>query len=220
MALFYHVQRRGPRLRVGKTYAFGPEANFFSRNLFAASQSVAVRGTGDMPLDAVVKDYLDPNGFRHYRNIKRANYTPDEKGLLGCAGSVLSQQAELARELAFELVRLESFADKPSRLRCVWLIPHDEELLKLWCATVGNGQCHAFEVDATGRFHTGGSKHLKPVCYSGEELREHARRYWSEPVNARAEQVEILCEGEINILRELKVAGAAESTWAKLKRLF
>jgi len=64
--LFYHVQRRGAHLKVGKSYTVGAEQNPNSRELFARSPSVEVRGVGNMALDSVVKDYLDPNGFRHY----------------------------------------------------------------------------------------------------------------------------------------------------------
>ena len=219
MPLYYHVQRRGARLKVGKSYAFGAEPNFYSRDLFAVSPSVHVRGVGDMPLDSVVKDCLDPNGFRHYRNVKQAHFAPDEKGLLACAGAMLNQQAMLLRELVFEQVRQEAFADKPSRQRCVWLIPHDEPLLAAWCATV-SGSFHAFEVEASGPVHVGASCNLKPVCFSGDQLRDHARRYWSEPVDMQTQQAEILCGGEIKILREIKMVGTDASAWAKFKRLF
>lgn len=132
---------------------------------------------------------------------------------------MLNHQAELLRELIFEQVRQEIFTEKPSRLRCIWLIPHDEPLLAAWRATI-NGSFHAFEVEADGQFHIGASCYLKPVCFSGDQLRDHARRYWSEPVDVQAQQAEILCVGEIKILREIKISGASEGTWAKIKRLF
>lgn len=221
MSLFHHVQRSGvPRFKSGKSYAFGEQQNFLARDLFAVDVSVPVRGVGELPVDEILRDYFDSAGFNHYRNVKRANYTADEKGLLACAAAVLNHQALLLRELIFEQVRQESFASKPSRLRCAWLIPHDEEILAHWCATAPNGQFRAYEIEASGRFHVGASKYLKPACLSAVVLRENARRFWSEPVNERAEPAEIMLAGEMTPVRELKMAGSTETTWAKLKRLF
>jgi Protein of unknown function (DUF2441) len=221
MPLHYHVQRNTvPRFKVGKTYTFGAEPNFFARDLFATDVSVPVSGVGDLPIDNILRDYFDPSGFNHYRNVKRANYTADDKGLLSCAAAVLKHQAMLLRELIFEQVRQESFADKPSRLRCSWLIPHDEQILAHWCASAPNGQFRAYEVEANGRFHIGASKYLNPACLGGAVLRENAWRFWSEPVNAHAEHSEILLCGELTPLREINMPGSTQTKWAKLKRLF
>lgn len=221
MKQFYHVQRSAvPRFKAGKTYTFGQAQNFFARDLFAVEVRVPVRGVSELPIDQILRDYFDPAGFNYYRNVKRANYTADEKGLLSCAAAVLNQQALLLRELIFEQVRQESFADKPSRLRCAWLIPHDEQILAHWCATAPHGQFRAYEVEATGTFHIGASKYLKPACLGASVLRENARRFWSEPVNERTEPAEILLAGEMTPVRELKMSGSNETTWAKLKRLF
>jgi len=220
-ALFYHVQRSAvPRFKVGKSYTFGEQQNFFARDLFAVDVSVPVRGVGELPVDEILRDYFDPSGFNHYRSVKRAGYTADEKGLLGCAAAVLRQQALLLRELIFEQVRQEAFPEKPSRLRCAWLIPHEEQILAHWCATAPAGQFRTYEVEATGRVHVGASKYLKPACLGAAVLRDHARRFWSEPVNERAEPAEIMLAGEMTPVRELKMAGSTETTWAKLKRLF
>jgi hypothetical protein len=94
MRLYFHVQRSGaPRFRVGKTYTFGQQQNFFARDLFAVDVNVPVRGVGELPIDDILRDYFDPSGFNHYRNVKRANYTADKKGLLSCATVVLNHQA-------------------------------------------------------------------------------------------------------------------------------
>lgn len=221
MPTFYHVQRSAvPRFKVGKAYTFGEQPNFFSRDLFAVDVSVPVRGVGELPFDEILRDYFDASGFNHYRSVKRANYTADEKGLLSCAAAVLNHQAMLLREFVFEQVRQEGLADKPSRLSCAWLIPHDEQILAHWCASAPNGQFRAYEVEATGTFHIGASKYLKPACLGGTVLRENARRFWSESVNERTEPAEILLAGEMTPVRELKLAGSSETTWAKLKRLF
>jgi hypothetical protein len=202
MPLFFHVQRSAvPRFKIGKAYAFGEQPNFFSRDLFSVDVSVPVRGVGELPFDEILRDYFDASGFNHYRNVKRANYSADEKGLLSCAAAVLNHQAMLLRELIFEQVRQEAFAEKPSRLRCAWLIPHDEQILAHWCASAPNGQFRAYEVEANGRFHIGASKYLKPACLGAAVLRENARRFWSEPVNERTEPAEILLAGEMTPVR-------------------
>ncbi len=213
------MQRHGTRLKVGKSYQFGPEPNFFSRELFARDPTVHVRGVGDMPADLVLRDYVDPQGFRHYRSLKHPHYDADERGLIACAAAVLDHQAELLRELVFEQVRQESFPEKPSRLRCMWLIPHDQELLARWCASINSESYRVFEVEAEGRVHVGANKYLRVQCLSGNVLRENARRFWS-PLANGGDQVEILCEGEIRIVNELKMGAENGGVWGKLKRLF
>lgn len=221
MPLFYHVQRSGvPGFKLGRSYPFGAERNFFARDLFATDTRLPVRGVGNLPFDDVLRDYHDASGFGHYRNVRHPNYTADAEGLLRCARAVLAHHALLLRELIFEQVRQEAFAAKPSRLHCAWLIPHDEQLLAHWCATAPHGQFRAFEVEAAGAFHIGASKYLRPACLGADELRENARRFWSEPVDERTEPAEILLHGELTPRRELKLPGSRETTWARLKRLF
>ena len=126
----------------------------------------------------------------------------------------------IIREFVFEDVRRQSFNEKPSRFKGIWLIPHNEQVLAHWCATAPQGQFRAFEVEATGRFHHGLSRHLKPECVGVADILKKAQRYWSEPADVLAEPAEILCEGEIKILRQLEVAGSETTVWRKLKNLF
>lgn len=221
MPLYFHVQRSNVAgFRTGKSYGFAKEENFFARDLFAVDPIVPVAATEGLPIDYLLHDYFDPTGFRHYRNMRGKAVTPDEKGLLKSAHSVLKHQTMLLRELIFEHVRQESFPDKPCRLKGIWLIPHDEQLLAQWCATAPHGQFRAFEIEACGKIHQGYSRYLKPECISVAKLRENARLYWSDPVNVHPEAAEILLEGEIKVIREVRMAGSKQSTWTKLKRLF
>ena len=75
-------------------------------------------------------------------------------------------------------------------------------------------------MEATGRFHFGASKWLKPECVGAATLRENARHYWAEEIDPLSGNGEILCEGEIKALRELKMAGSSQTVWTKLKKLF
>lgn len=221
MPLHYHVQRDGVAgFKVGKSYNFGSQQNFFARDLFGVDVLVPVAGTSGLPVDLLIRDHLDPTGLGHYKRIRSKTLTPDETGLLKSALSVLNHQAMLLRELIFEQVRDESFSDRPSRLKGIWLIPHDEELLAAWCATAPHGQFRAFEVEATGRFHHGASRWLKPECISATSLRKNAHNHWSESIINPTEQIEILCEGEIRVIREIRMAGSKQSAWVKLKSLF
>lgn len=221
MPRYFHVQRTGVSgFRVGRSYSFGAEQNFFARDLFGVEVLVPVAGTEGLPVDHLIRDHLDPEGLGHFKRIRSKTITPDQKGLLLSALSVLGLQAMLLRELLFEQVRVESFPDTPSRLKGIWLIPHDEQMLAAWCATAPHGQFRAFELEATGRFHRGAGRWLKPECVSAATLRENARRYWSEPATDRDPNFEILCEGEITVLRELRMPGSRQTAWTKLKSLF
>lgn len=221
MPVFFHVQRSGVSgFRVGRSYTFGPEQNYFARDLMGVEVMVPVAGTSGLPVDQLLRDYLDPTGMGHYRQIRSKAVTPDERGLLKSALSVLNHQAMVLREFVFEQVRQEAFPAKPSRLKGIWLIPHEEDLLAQWCATAPHGQFRAFEVEAEGRFHHGASRWLQPECLSVPTLRDHARRYWGEPANPLSEPAEILLEGEVKVLRELRLPGSRQTTWAKLRNLF
>ncbi len=220
---YFHVQRTGAgrAFRVGETITSTRRQNFFSRDIFDVDTLIPVGGTEGLPIDLVVRDYLDPHGLGHIKRIRSRTVTPDERGLLQCALSVLNHQAMLLRELIFEQVRTESFPGKPSRLKGIWLIPHSEQLLAEWCATAPHGQFRAFEVEASGNLHCGYSRYLKPECVSAIQLQESARRYWSEvPRDPLTEPVELLLEGEVKVLREIRMPGSKQTAWTKLKTLF
>ena len=106
MPVFYHVQRNGVAgFKVGRSYNFGSQQNFFARDLFGVDVIVPVAATEGMPIDYLLRDYFDPTGFNHYRNIRSKTATPDEKGLLKSSLSALNHQAMLLRELIFEQLR-------------------------------------------------------------------------------------------------------------------
>ncbi|MCW5547564.1 MAG: DUF2441 domain-containing protein [Opitutaceae bacterium] len=135
MPVYFHVQRSGVSgFRVGRSYSFGSEQNFFARDLMGVEVIVPVAGTSGLPVDQLLCDYFDPTGLGHYKQIRSKIVTPDEKGLLKSALSVLNHQAMVLREFVFEQVRQEAFPDKPSRLKGIWLIPHEEALLEQWGA--------------------------------------------------------------------------------------
>jgi len=219
---YYHVQRSGVKpIRIGENVSCVRAENFFSRDLFGVEPLVPVGGTEGLPIDHLIRDYLDPTGMGHFKRIRSRAVTPDERGLLQSSLSVLSHQAMLLRELIFEQVRTEAFPDKPSRLRGMWLIPHSEQLLAEWCATAPHGRFRAFEVEASGKLHCGYSRYLKPECVSALQLQDNARRYWSEvPRDPIAEPVELLLEGEVKVLREIRMPGSKNTAWTKLKSLF
>jgi hypothetical protein len=222
MARYYHVQRSGvTRFRLGKTYQIGGSANNFSKDLFQVDLDVPVQGTPGLPIDYLLRDYFDPEGFGHYKRITAPNLADAERGLLEAAHSVLRHQSMLLRELIFEQVRVESFPEKPSRLKGMWLIPHHEQLLAEWCATAPHGRFRAFEVEAAGNLHCGYSALLQPECIGAIRWMEAARRYWGEaPRDPIAEPVEILLEGEVTVLREIEMPGSMTTAWTKLKSLF
>jgi hypothetical protein len=68
MPRYFHVQRTGVSgCRVGRSYSFGAEQNFFARDLFGVEVLVPVAGTGGLPVDHLIRDYLDPEGFGHFK---------------------------------------------------------------------------------------------------------------------------------------------------------
>lgn len=218
VAKYYHVQRTGRiRFHVGQKYTIGERQNFFFQDLCCTDTKCDIKGLGALPLDTVLSDYFDDSGFYYYRKIRGAGYTPNEKGLLRCANTVMRLQAMLLREFVYEEVRQEYFNQKPSRQRCAWLIPHEERILEHWCATAPEGQYRVYEIEANGNIHIGASKYLKPECIGIFELRENARRFWSHPVDVLTEPSEILFIGEMKPLRELSVPGSKRSVWTKVQ---
>ena len=225
MPLFYHVQRDNvPAFKAGKTYTFGEQRNFFARDQFALDLKFPVAGVGEMTLDEIIRDFLDPATLNHHRKIRRKDFAGAEKGLLVYAAHVIRHQSKLLREFIFEEIRQQSFAQKPSRLTSIWLIPHDERELVAWCATATPGHFRVFELEATGNLHCGVGKYLRLANADPTVFRENARRYWSENVNLSANahgpaQVEVLCSGTVEVQREIKVNGSKPSFVENLKRL-
>jgi len=221
MPTYYHIQRKSvPRLKIGHEYAFGDKQNFFTRDLWSTKLSIPLRGIGNMAIDEIMNDYFDDCRLNHYRRIAKEGQLSEEDRLLACARSVLKHQAMVMREFVFERVRTEQFPEKPSRMCCAWLIPHDLATLELWASTAPKNQFHAFEVDAEGLVHVGDTKFLRPNSLSVVELSENAKLYWSSNISEMSGSAELVFAGKMKVTRELHVTGSERSTWAKIKSLF
>lgn len=104
------------------------------------------------------------------------------------------------REHVFELVRLQHFADKPSRLSCVFAVETADEAARYQSAHQPNGLIYEVCADE-GNF----SKHRGHYNFSmGTErtpiqrFQELAKRYWSEEPT---ECIEVVIPAPVRIMR-------------------
>ena len=85
----------------------------------------------------------------------------------------------------------------PSRMRCIWLIPHGEAALRcLWKQLPGD-DCIIREVIATGKYHRTSQAPSQPGAFSLNELRQRAFTHWAGVSGLEAASVgeEVIFEG-------------------------
>lgn len=120
---------------------------------------------------------------------------------LHLANETLSHLLRLTRELVFEQVRVEHFPELPSRMRCIWLIPHEEAALRYWWKQLPGNNRRILEVVATGKYHRTSQAPLKLGTFSLNELRQRAFTYWAGVSSLEAPSVddEIIFEGFVEV---------------------
>ena len=102
--------------------------------------------------------------------------------------------SRVLREIIFESVRIEKFKNRPSRLRCIYLIDN-ESLINNWFEYLGtsptNSTCYTFRPTSNKRFeftngavieesiHKADAKFLEVDIDNVKLVKEYADNYWS-----------------------------------------
>jgi hypothetical protein len=112
--------------------------------------------------------------------------------------NVIDTYIRLLREMEFENVRREKFANRPSRTRCIWLIDNFERAI-YWQGRLGkSGTTRIVRVEVDGILFEADGRHLNAESSSLAELRMAALNYWSGTFNSNPER-EFLLEGSMTV---------------------
>ena len=108
----------------------------------------------------------------------------------------------LFREHVFELVRMKNFADKPSRLQCVFAVETADEAARYRAAHQPNGLIYEVRVEAEKcAVHRGNYDFtVSPDLTYPRGFHDLAHRYWSE---LRNDCIEVLIPAPVRIMRGL-----------------
>lgn len=215
MALFYHMERAAAAgLKRGRACATTWARNRYVAELLSQEIRFEVPGCDKLPIDAILKDHYSETSLGYARRMKKTQ--PEAEHVARLAARVLEHQAKIIREYVFEEVRAKDFPHKPSRMRGIWLLPHDRHVFERWCASA-NFKFRAWEVEVSGTVHHGDTKFLEPLAVGGAVFAENARRYWSQPVAPDFLGGEILFEGEFTPVQEIKLAVGRPTMWDNVK---
>lgn len=113
-----------------------------------------------------------------------------------------------AREILFEEVRRESYPDKPSRQKCLWLIPNTpklKEAIDFWLTQIFfNEEAKPVEIlklSCTGNVFLANQCYLQNYFGHFTKYKENAHKYWSGKETSTASLfLEELFIGKIKVL--------------------
>ncbi len=208
---FYHYQPvpvpywggvRATPWQVGQTYTVGAEFNLYFDFFNEKGWGWASPGGPFHPsvwfaehvlnvLDGREPPHPDIDGFYSYdvlETLRRTTWS-------------LKKEADLVRELVFEEMRREHFADHPSRQRCIWVAP-SKEAARFW-QTRTPGRKRWFRVRLSGVIHRTSSEYVVADTISLKELRAFAEQYWSGTPGTEPFKDEVLFEGVVEVVADV-----------------
>ena len=141
-----------------------------------------------------------------FRSVQRGDLDDipglnDYKVIAKTSESFLSQYINFFRETIFEQVRVGSYMEQPSRLKCIWLAENFEDA-KYWLRRLeGRSNPIILKVEAKNdKFHSTNEGHLSEDSATYEDTLSKAMGYWSGEESTG--HTEILYEGEL-VVKEL-----------------
>jgi len=153
-----------------------------------------------------VNEYLEtgkiPSGFESLKDV-----CFDPKNMINSLINSNEHYIRYAREVLFEEVRKEFFNQLPSRQKCLWVIPQDEgqKSLNYWNGLLKNKESRILSVRLTGKIHRTNQDYLTLTTNSFNYIREQAFRYWNGTSGNETERDELLFEGFVTFIEEIKV---------------
>ncbi len=118
------------------------------------------------------------------------------------ASDSLGNLMRIVRELVFENIRKEYYPDLPSRHKCIWLIPDDNESFRFWKSILKSKSQRVFKVIVKGKIHRASQKWLVGGTIPLNEIYLMANKFWNSDEAGDYED-EILFVGKMTILEEL-----------------
>lgn len=202
METYYHINNNPDcDWKVGDEIFLGVEDNYMWRTFAEKGDFIELNGkkyssdmvarhafdvyTGQQPAPLQMKGY-------HFNLIYTLKETMDSLG----------NSLRIIRELAFESIRKEFYPELPSRHKCIWLIPDNEQSFSFWKNTLPGKNQRIFKIAVDGKTHRAAQKWLIGGTFSLNETKSKAHSYWKGEDAGNIED-EVLFTGRIRILEEL-----------------
>lgn len=136
------------------------------------------------------------NPFFKFYEEWEPNSTTNEK-------QVLQEFSTYVRERVFEDIRLESFPNLPSRMKCLWLMSNSKESLDFWRRRIPN-YLNIVEFKCSGTIHEGDERYLTPLYFNLPLQKNLALSYWSgKRISNDDKYKEILFVGKATVMQIL-----------------
>jgi len=127
-----------------------------------------------------------------------ANNQQTQEALTGA----VEHYQNIIREIAFEEVRKEFFPNLPSRQRCLWVIPNEEESIDYWWQQLqSEAEQRLLKLKLTGKIHEVSQSYIKLNYGSLDYHRYQAFKYWNgNKVKNAINDKEVLFEGFAEVI--------------------
>jgi hypothetical protein len=198
---YYHIQRNG-FLEVGKTAFIGKTKNafygYFDKNGHNYCDPQSGKSINTYEIAENMVRFLNSN-IKDSELEKFFSFDKDEtiKHLTNTLGHYL----RFTREHLFEEIRKDFFPDLPSRFRCLWIIPYNDDAVKYWWNTLGE-KGRIFEISVSGKIHQTSQQYLNLSTNSFDFIKEQAFKYWTAKGVKNTKEDECLFEGFVKIESE------------------
>lgn len=208
-AIYCHAHRKNWHTdlwKPGNIISFGNEDNHFFWGLKHSVNLPVIKKLPRSFYDSN-RDYLnDISRLTDKENPQNVN-NQDLMYALESAIDRLSEYNEdifshrkLLLETIFETVRLKSYAELPSRQKCIWVC--DEADLPTWSTLFQESKLLLYRVSLTGKMHRGDGSFISADLFKFEQFEELAVKYWNgeQNENPMERMPEYLFEGTITVL--------------------
>lgn len=204
METYYHINKNEYcEWKVGDEFDFGREDNYMWGSLAEKGNFFELNGEKhDAAL--IVKTAFETYIGKASPPLKMKGYHFDPLETLKETIDNLHDAITINRELIFESIRKEFYPELPSRQKCIWLIPNNEESLKFWEDIIEKKHQRIFKVTVDGNIHRTAQKWLIGGTFSIIKWNELAHSYWKGEDNGNFND-EILFEGKIKIIEEINL---------------
>lgn len=121
--------------------------------------------------------------------------------------NILNEYVIFARETLFEEVRQNYFPELPSRQKCIWLIPPNNEQITFWLNALKcpDGKYQILKLECSGKVFFANEKYLKNTLGNFNLIRGNAFNYWSgHDADETYLGIECLFNGFVNVVDILK----------------
>jgi Protein of unknown function (DUF2441) len=199
MENYYHINSNiNCDWKVGDEIEIGKEENYYWKSLSDQCDSIEINGESfdvykivNTAFGAYSRQYPPPLKMRdyHFNPVITLKETLDSLG----------NSLKICRELTLESIRQEYYYQLPSRQKCIWLIPENENSLTFWKNIIHNQNQKLFRVSVDGKIHRAAQKWLEGGTFSVNKWNSLAHNYWKGQDSGDIED-EILFEGTVKII--------------------